>query len=135
MKYPNTLIFVALASLCGCATPVKVVDYYDLPSSALANLRSMTVLPEHEKSDGDYTDLGVVSGFSCGRVRQDILISNGTDPMRKAIEQLKLNAAALGAEHVTKPVCIARDKVDFTNNCFASITCNSHALIEAAVVP
>ncbi len=68
MKHTRILYLTALACLCGCATPAKVVDYYDLPSSALVNLRGMTVLPEQVLSDSDYIDLGVVTGFSCGRI-------------------------------------------------------------------
>ena len=135
MNYSRTLIFVALAGLCGCATPVKVVDYYDLPSSALANLKSMTVLPEHAKSKSKYTDLGVVSGFSCSLSRRSAVKFDYAEFEKNAVEQLKLNAAVMGAEHFTTPQCIEREKMDMTNNCWTSLTCNSHALIEVAAAP
>ena len=135
MKQSRILFLTALACLCGCATPAKVVDYYDLPSSALVNLRGMTVLPEQVLSDSDYIDLGVVTGFSCGRIPKGTANMSDSDPGRKAVEQLKLNAAALGAQHVTTPQCVVRDKVDMTNNCYASLTCTGHALLEAAVSP
>ncbi len=134
MKYTKLLFIVALACLGACATPVKVVDYYDLPSSALANLRSMTVLPEHAKSNGEYTDLGVVSGFSCNLSRRSAVNFDYAEFKKNAVEQLKLNAAVMGAEHVTTPHCIEREKMDLTNNCWTSLTCNSHALV-GAVTP
>ena len=135
MNYSRTLIFVALAGLCGCATPVTDVDYYDFPSSALYNLRSMTVLPEQELSEGDYTDLGVVSGFSCNLSRRSAVRFEYAEFKKKAVEQLRLNAAVMGAEHFTTPQCIEREKMDMTNNCWTSLTCNSHALIEVAAAP
>jgi hypothetical protein len=135
MNYSRTLIFVALAGLCGCATPVKIVDYYDLPSSALSNLRSMTVLPEQDLSEGDYTDLGVVSGFSCNLSRRSAVNFEYAEFEKKAVEQLRLNAAVMGAAHITTPQCIEREKLDMTNNCWTSLTCNSHALIEVAAAP
>jgi len=135
MNNTRTLFFVALACLGGCATPVKVVDYYDLPSSALANLRSMTVLPEQVLSDSEYTDLGTVSGFSCSSSRRSAESFDDEEISKNAIEQLKLNAAVMGAEHITTPHCIEREKMDLANNCWTSLTCNSHALVEVVVAP
>jgi len=135
MKYTKLLFIVALACLGACATPARVVDYYDLPPSALQNLRGMAILHEQAVSEGGYTNLGIVTGFSCGRVPEDAANGGESEPRRKAIEQLKLNAAAMGAEHITTPHCIVSDKIDFTNNCHASITCTGHALLQVAAAP
>ena len=133
MKMTNLYFVAVFASLCGCATPVKVVDYYDLPSSALGNLRGMTILPEDVLSNAEYSDLGIATGFSCSRVR----IGAGSFDDEKfnsmAVEQLKLNAAAMGAHHITAPQCVVSEKMDMTNNCWASLTCSGHGLVLATV--
>ncbi len=135
MKYTKLLFLVALACLGACATPARVVDYYDLPSGALHNLRGMEFLSEQVVSEGDYANLGIVAGFSCGHVPKGAVNGGESEPRRKAVEQLKLNAAALGGEHVTTPHCVVRDKIDFTNNCTASITCTGYALRQVAAAP
>ena len=133
MKMTNLYFVAVFASLCGCATPVKVVDYYDLPSSALGSLRGMTILPDDVLSDSEYSDLGIATGFSCSRVR----IGTGSFDDEKfnhmAVEQLKLNAAAMGAHHITTPQCVVSEKLDMTNNCWASLTCTGHGLVLATV--
>jgi len=129
MKYTRILFLTALACLCGCATPARVVDYYDLPSSALVNLRGMTVLPEQVLSNGEYSDLGVVTGFSCRGVRKGAVNFDDSKSRARAVEQLKLNAAAIGAAHVTAPQCVVSEKINMNNNCWTSLTCTGHALV------
>ncbi len=133
MKYTNSFFLVVLACLCGCATPVKVVDYYDLPSSALGSLRGMTILPEDVLSNAEYSDLGIVTGFSCRGVRKGAVNFDDSKSRGKATEQLKLNAAVMGAYHITTPQCVVSEKMDMTNNCWTSLTCTGHALVLAAV--
>ena len=133
MKNSNSFFLVVFASLCGCATPVKIVDYYDLPSNALGNLRDMTILPEQVLSDAEYFDLGIATGFSCSRVRTSAGSFDDEKFNSMAVEQLKLNAAAMGAEHITTPQCVVSEKMDMTNNCWASLTCTGHGLVLATV--
>ena len=135
MKYTKLLFLISLACLGACATPARVVDYYDMPSSALHNLRGMEFLSEQVVSEGDYANLGIATGFSCGHVPKGAVNGGESEPRRKAVEQLKLNAAVMGAEHVSTPYCVVSDKIDLTNNCHASITCSGVALRQVAAAP
>ena len=60
-----------LLPLAGCATPIKTVDYYDLPTEALVKIRNMQQVPESAIQGGTYTDLGIVIGMSCRLNRID----------------------------------------------------------------
>jgi len=131
MKYLNPIILTSLVCLTGCASPVTVVDYYDLSSDALGNMRGMTFLQEQILVDGEYADLGIVEGFSCRRDPRADVMAEGSKTMKIALEQLKLNAAASGGAHVTTPQCVINEGMDLSNNCFDSLTCTAHAVARA----
>ena len=47
---------------------------------------------------------------------------------RKTFDQLEIQAALLGADHITVPNCVENDEMDLNNNCWSSLVCESHAL-------
>lgn len=127
----NKLIILKLTlllPLAGCATPIKTVDYYDLPTEALVKIRNMQQVPESTILDGSYTDVGIVTGMSCHLNRIEGANAQGSESRKIAFEQLELNAALLGADHISTPQCVVNQKMDLTNNCWTSLVCESHAL-------
>ncbi len=127
----NKLIILKLTlllPLAGCATPIKTVDYYDLPTEALVKIRNMQQVPESTILDGSYTDVGIVTGMSCHLNRIEGANAQGSESRKIAFEQLELNAALLGADHISTPQCVVSQKMDLTNNCWTSLVCESHAL-------
>ena len=128
MKIQTLILTIAFALLFGCAAQVQSVNYHDLSSEALSSIRGMTQLPELALSDGTYTDVGVVEGLSCRRNKFSDAESGSSASMSMAVEQLKLKAAALGADHITTAECVQNDKMDLSNNCWSTLICTSHAL-------
>ena len=128
MNKLTTLQLIFLIPLAGCATPIKTVDYYDTPTDALVKIRGMQQLPEAALLDSSYTDVGVVTGMSCRRDKIVDAESSTTESEQITFEQLELNAALLGADHITVPKCVVSEKTDLTNNCWSSLVCTSHAL-------
>ena len=127
----NKLTFLKLTlllPLAGCATPIKTVDYYDLPTEALVKIRNMQQVPESVIQGGSYTDVGIVTGISCHLNRFEGANAEGSESRQIAFEQLELNAALLGADHISTPQCVVNEKMDLTNNCWTSLVCESHAL-------
>ena len=116
------LVFAA-AWLGGCATPVPVVDFYETDSETLGRFRDVQTVYGRQGFD----DLGQVQGLHCSR--------NGITPSphspearARAIDQVRLKAAARGADAITEPHCRISGEVDLTNNCTGSVLCISHAL-------
>ena len=129
---PARTLAIAAITMClaACAAPVPQVDYYDVETEALERIRGMTILDEANIAAGGYRSLGTVKGLFCDR--NQVLGSPGADGERRvAVEQVKLKAAALGAEHISKPSCEARPSVDMTNNCMATVICTAEALASA----
>jgi hypothetical protein len=128
MNKLTILKLTLLVPLAGCATPIKTVDYYDLPTDALLKIRDMRQVPETAILDGSYTDVGIVTGMSCNLNKIENLNVEGSEGRQIAFEQLELNAALLGADHISTPRCVVNEKMDLTNNCWTSLVCESHAL-------
>ena len=121
------LIAIAFC-FCGCATPIKVLDYYETDSAALAKIRHMKVVDEDALSSNDYTDLGVMDGIYCNRAPWDPAAS-ADNARRRALDQLTLRAAMVGADYITTPQCVLNKGMDLSNNCWATLVCSSHALV------
>jgi hypothetical protein len=128
MNKLTILKLTSLLPLAGCATPIKTVDYYDLPTDALVKIRDMRQVPETAILDGNYTDVGIVTGMSCHRNRIEGANAEGSESRKIAFEQLQLNAALLGADHISTPQCVVNEKMDLSNNCWTSLVCESQAL-------
>ena len=131
MKPRNLLLgTVLLASAIGCAAPVPEIDYYSVETGVLERIRDMTVLDDASVAAGRYRSLGEVEGMFCER--SALRVSPGPETEhRMAIEQIKLRAAKLGADHISAPVCETRSGLDMTNNCWSSTTCSATALAVA----
>ena len=118
----------AVALLSGCATPIKTVDYYDMPTDALLKIRGMQQFPDSVLTDNSYTDAGTVTALSCRRNKFADSESESIESERMVVDQLEIKAALLGADHITIPNCVVNDEMDLTNNCWSSLVCESHAL-------
>ena len=123
----NRIIALAAVglSLCGCASPLKLLDFYEADAEALRNYSRIVILDD-EMTDGDYRNLGEVEGLYCNRTQAFAIDSS--EAIRSAVDQVKLRAGAKGADAITMPSCQARTAWDLTNNCFATVTCRSEAL-------
>lgn len=126
----NRVLLASLILMSGCATSPKTVNYYDVPSAALKNIREMQHLPDSALLDSRYVDLGVVSGSTCHQYETIYSGSSDTNSDRKVFEQLVLSASQLGALHITTPHCVVLDSTEPYDNCAETLECVSHALQE-----
>lgn len=129
MKTSTLVLLTAIISLPGCATAVKVNDYYDTPSDALERYRRITILSEQNLVEGAYVELGVATGFSCRRDAKAEMLMENSRTNRIAFDQLKLSAAKLGADFISTPACTVREGIDLSNNCVDSLTCKSNSYV------
>ena len=97
MTKSDLFLVATTLCLCGCATPIKVLDYYGADSATLAKIRDLQVVEDGALSEGGYTDLGVVNGLFCNRTPGDPDASADI-AQRLARDQVDLRAAELGAE-------------------------------------
>ena len=131
MSRHKLLFATALMALAtGCAAPLPQIDYYDVETEALERIRGMTVLDDASIAAGSYRSLGEVKGLYCDR--NQMQLSPGiSGEQRIAVEQIKLRAARLGADHIGTPSCDPRSGMDMTNNCMATLVCRAEALAAA----
>ena len=127
MNHRILIVLITTALLSGCGTPMKVLDYYDMPSDALVRVGGITVLTEQEAADDKYATLGVATGFSCRRDPRAKMLAEDSITNRNAFDQLILSAADLGADFVSTPKCTVREGIDLSNNCTDSLTCTAQA--------
>jgi len=123
----RTGLFVGLTLplfLASCGTPIKVQNHYEVNSEALRKIRGMSIVKDHGRPESGYTDLGIVNGLYCNLDRGPM----STTAEQDAIEQVKINAAILGSDHISTPNCVTSLSTDWANNCYTSVTCKSHAL-------
>ena len=121
-----TLILALVSLLCGCATAVPVIDFYDADADTLRRFPTIDVLDDATIQRGAYRDLGIVKGLYCSRDRVGLTI-NDPHARLKAIDQVKLHAAELGADAISEPNCLQSRETDLTNNCWATAFCQSTA--------
>jgi hypothetical protein len=128
MKLRNLLLGMVLTgTTSGCATAVPEIDYYSVDTEVLERIRGITVLDDASIAAGAYRSLGELEGMFCERNK--LRVSPGPELERRfAVEQIKLRAAQLGADHISEPVCEAHSGLDMTNNCWSSTTCSAKAL-------
>ena len=131
MKIAKLIPIATVVLMSGCATPIEVLDYYDADSATLAKLRHMELVGEEVLLSDDYEDLGDVKGLFCEKSPWDPEASSDS-AMNRTVEQLKLRAAAKGADYISAPSCTLNNKMDLTNNCWSTLICSSHALIASA---
>ena len=119
----STILLASLA-ITACATPLPQIDYYDVETDSLRKMRTMKVIDDASRAEGEYRLLGQVKGLYCDRTPPYALTPEDT-----AIDQVKLRAAMKGADHIGTPACETRTTWDFTNNCFSTVTCTAEALV------
>lgn len=123
----NRLLWLAVigSTLCGCASPLPQLDFYEADAEALRNYSRIEVVDDVGAADGKFRDLGEVEGLYCNRtwgVAIDV-----EEATRSAIDQVKLRAAGKGADAFSAPSCETSTTVDMTNNCMATVRCHSRA--------
>lgn len=130
MTKSHFILAATILCLHACASPIKVIDYYEADSATLAKIRDLKVVDDTAQANDQYTDLGVVGGIYCNKAAWDP--SANTDVAeRRAKDQVELRAAELGASYITAPQCTLNKKMDLTNNCWATLVCTSHALVNS----
>ena len=112
-------------SLGGCSSYVKTMDHYDMSIEDLRRSANIYEIPEHEARDQNYTSLGVIEGLACVTD-----VSATVADRRLAVDQLRLKAATMGADAITRPICEDSESIDWANNCYASTICKSAAVVE-----
>ena len=119
-----SLAFVGLV-LCGCASPLPLLDFYEADADALRHYSRIVVLEQVAAGNGEYRDLGEVEGLYCNRTWG--ITIDPDEATRSAIDQVKLRAAGKGADAISAPSCETSTTVDMTNNCMATVRCHSRA--------
>ena len=122
-----TITLIAAATLSACATAVPVVDFYDTDSDSLHRFERITVLDDASAIASRAKNLGEVKGIYCEQGSRQISEDDHLAEAR-AIDQVKLKAAKLGADYMTKPQCVISNSGDVTNNCYATLVCTASAL-------
>lgn len=109
--------------LGGCAAAVPVIDFYDADAGTLGRFRDIEIVYDRQ----GFVELGELRGLHCHR---NSTTPDPHDPAAKAaaIDQLRLKAAALGADAITEPHCQVSVAMDLANNCLGTVLCISHAL-------
>jgi len=127
----NTIsVLIAGVMLGGCASPLPLIDFYEADSEALRNYRNILVLAVDDGGDAAFEDLGEVEGLYCNRTQAFGIMSD--EAKRSAIDQVKLRAAAEGADAISAPACESRTTWDLTNNCYSTLVCRSRAFANPA---
>jgi hypothetical protein len=120
-----TRLFPVLAAgwLVGCVGAVPIVDFYEADAETLRRFGGIEIVHEH---DG-FEDLGELKGLQCDRIAAT---RSPHEPAARAvaIDQLRLKAAARGADAIADPHCRISTDLDWANNCFSTVLCISHAL-------
>jgi len=112
----------------GC-TYIEVVDHYSLSSQQLQRYRELEIVDLEQRARGDYRRIGLIRGLSCTR-----------NPPQRASEadardQLRLRASLAGADAISPPNCSYSGGVDWNNNCWQSIICESELLVDQSREP
>ena len=117
MKHHNLLILLVLfcTTLPACTT-VKSVD-----PELRRRAANLPILAANEVGDREYEILGEVEGVSCAR-------QAGSDPsMEGARQELRINAAQIGADAVINTFC-EEGGITFSRNCWKTIQCRADAI-------
>lgn len=132
MKAVTSMLIVCLLGSTGCASSVSQIDYYKSDTATLQRVKPMRVIDLATQEAGDFRQLGKVNGIHCRRIpSHETFVAGPAAARRSAIDQVKLRAAALGATHIATPRCEVHEGMDLANSCYASITCESEALVES----
>jgi hypothetical protein len=112
----------------GCSY-IEIVDHYSLSSQQLQRYRELEIVDLEQRARGDYRRIGLIRGLSCTR-----------NPPQRASEadardQLRLRASLAGAHAISPPTCSHSGGVDWSNNCWQSIICESELLVDQAREP
>jgi hypothetical protein len=112
----------------GC-TYIEIVDHYSLSSQQLQQYRELEIVDIEQRAQGNYRRIGLIRGLSCTR----------SPPQRAseadALDQLRLRASLAGAHAISPPTCSYSGGVDWNNNCWQSIICESELLVDQAREP
>jgi hypothetical protein len=117
-------MLLAFLTIAACAAPLKEIDYYDVDTQALLKIRSMRVIDDASRAQGDFHVLGRVQGFYCNPRPP-----YAATPEATAIDQVKLRAAIEGADHIGTPACVSRKNRDIRYNCLSTVICTAEALV------
>lgn len=119
---PMLLAAVSLSS-SGCSY-IEIVDHYSLSSQQLQSYKTLQILTEEQRSQGDYRSAGEIRGISCTR----IIGKTPNEP--DAIDQVRLRASQAGAHAISPPVCVHSTETDWKNNCWSSVICSAEVLVD-----
>jgi uncharacterized protein YbjQ (UPF0145 family) len=108
-----------LAFVLACATKSRIEER---PATERQRVTGIVVF--QGAADRPVVALGTVSGLSCNR-DQYKAAEVTTD---EAMAGLRIRAAQLGADAVTGVRCQTHSGIDYTNNCWASVTCTGDAV-------
>jgi hypothetical protein len=123
-------LLILSGSLCGSGCSyIEVVDHYGLSSEQLLAYRDLQIVDLEQRSQGSYRRIGVIRGLSCTRSATQVA-SEAT-----ARDQVRLRASLSGAHAISPPSCSHSSEIDWSNNCWAAIICESELLVDQARSP
>ncbi len=121
---------VLCVMVAGCTTSVAVRNFYAADTATLERFVAMRVAENAQELER----LGTVTGLYCDKGTYAAGSRDVTHPRaeRRAVDQVKLKAAELGASHISRPRCEIRATGDMVNNCYGTVTCQADALTSSA---
>ncbi len=84
----------------------------------------MQIVAEQSVLEDEFVDLGTVQGLYCHKIHGELF----PEAERDAIDQVKLKAAAIDADHIITPQCVIDESLKWTDSCFCRTVCSSRAL-------
>ncbi|MDH3401376.1 MAG: hypothetical protein OEM03_10490 [Chromatiales bacterium] len=116
---------VAAVSLAGSGCSyIEAVDHYSLSSQELQRYKTLQILTEEQRAQGDYRSVGEIRGISCSKIHSE------PPNERDAIDQVRLRASQVGAHAISPPVCVHSTETDWKNNCWSSVICSAEVLVD-----
>jgi S1-C subfamily serine protease len=116
------LTLILIFGGAGCVGPM--VKEYEVSEEVAAQLREdVPTLSRSEFRDGNFQSLGTVDATSCFN---NFVTDEGSSE-EAAMDQLRYEASALGADGLVNPIC-EKEGTNLQKNCWTSVTCRAIAV-------
>jgi hypothetical protein len=121
MNLRRSILYSLCATLflVGCGSTPRIEDMSSAQRAKIASIQVMELQPQRP-----YEVVGTVDGLACKRnAYMETEVSRS-----EAYDELKIKAAAIGADAVINVVCQKSSSTDWRNNCWASDKCIGDAV-------
>jgi len=120
---------VLIIGVSGCVGPM--VKEYEVSDKVAVQLKkSVPTISRSEFRDGSFESLGSVQATSCFN---NFLTDEGSSE-QAAMDQLRYEASAIGAEGIVNPIC-EKEGTNLQKNCWTSVNCRAIAIRATSPTP